>query len=82
MCVPGSSKHRRQLCACAWIPPTSEELDLNSGAERGDREGEEEKERKEVNGSGTDEKKNKQATCLDKAKKEKRLWLPLWCDVW
>lgn len=71
------------VCVSPGFPPPATELDLNSGAERGDREGEEEKEKKEVNSSGTEEKKtNKQATCSDKAKKEKSLWLPLWCNVW
>lgn len=67
--------------ASPGFSPPATELDLNSRGERGDREGE--KEDREVKGaSRTEEKTKKTATCSDKAKKDKRLWLPPWCNVW
>lgn len=66
------------VCASPGLPPSAIELDLNRSVERGDREGE-----KVTHGSGKEErKKNQPATCSNKARKEKSLWLPPWCNVW
>lgn len=68
----------RCVCTSPGFPPSATELDLNHVAERGDREGE-----KVEHDSRTEEGKKKQpATCLNKARKQKSLWLPPWCNVW
>ena len=69
--------------ACAPVSPgyspPAEELDLNSGAARGDREGD--RWGREVKKhSRTAEEKNA-TTCSDKRRKE-RFWLPSRCNVW
>lgn len=66
------------MCVLPGFSPPATELDLNSVGERGDREGEKER---EVKDTSTAEKK-KTTTCSDKEKKERRLWLPSWCNVW
>lgn len=68
----------RCVRASPGFSPPATELDLNRSAERGDREGE-----KVQRGSGTEErKKNQPATCSNKARKQKSLRLPPWCNVW
>lgn len=67
----------RWVRASPGFPPPATELDLNRSAERGDREGE-----KVKHSSRTEEKKNQPSTCLNKARKQKSLWLPPWCNVW
>lgn len=70
------------VCAQAEFSPPATELDLNSSAERGDREGEEDERRKKVKQARRTEVKKKLKTCLDKRKKVQNLWLPPWCNVW
>lgn len=71
------------MCVLPGFSPPATELDLNSSGERGDREGEKEKEKeREVKETSTTEEKKKTATCSDKEKKERRFWLPSWCNVW
>lgn len=67
------------VCVLPGFSPPATELDLNSSGERGDREGEKEREVKETS---TTEEKKKTTTCSDKEKKERRFRLPSWCNVW
>lgn len=69
------------MCVLPGFSPPATALDLNSSGERGDREGEKEVER-EVKGTSRTEEKKKTTTCSDKEKKERRIWLPPWCNVW
>lgn len=69
----------RCVCASPGFPPSATDLDLNRVAERGDREGEKVK---HDSSRTEDGEKNQPATCLNKARKQKSLWLPPWCNVW
>lgn len=74
------------VCVCACVraspgfSPPATELDLNSGTVRGDREGDQWG--REVKKHSRTAEEKKAATCSDKGKKERRFWLPPWCNVW
>lgn len=76
------SKRRQRSCvrASPGFSPPATELDLNSGGVRGDREGD--PEGKEVTKHSRRAQEKKATRCSDKEKKERRFWLPPWCNVW
>lgn len=78
--LPAAACVRASVHASPGFSPPAAELDLNSGAVRGDREGDQWGRVGEKHSRTAEEKKA--ATCSDKGKKERRFWLPPWCNVW